>query len=253
MQATNKYDRYLSPDRDFQSGPYKTKTRYILCSSPRVGSTLLGQMLRDTNQAGDPLEYLNQNYFNALLRRSNDISSFHHAYNLLERYRTSSNGVFGLQLHWSHFNQFFQEKNVLMDEFFRKFDKIVFLRRRNRVEQAISLYRASLTKLWSSIDEDNRNAHYYENENFDPIAITKFMHSAIAQDQGWINYLELKGKEYLTIYYEDIIDNWESEGKMLLKYLINDETPIPKMGLRQQRPDNDLTYKKFTDYLGCKT
>lgn len=245
-----KQDWYLSPARDFPDGPHRTRLRYLLCSSPRVGSTLVGQMLRDTGQAGDPLEYLNPRKFRALLRRNPAIDSFQAALDFVERHRTSENGVFGLQLHWRHFNEFFAGNRTRMDEFFHRFDTFVFLRRRDHVAQGISLYRAARTLLWSSIDEDIRQARSHDYEEFDPAAITAYVGRVMAQDQGWSDYLQASGRPYLTLYYEDLVANWDAEGRRLLWFLIKRDLAIPPMALRRQRPEQDELDRRFRQHWG---
>ena len=68
MPGTARLDYYLSHARDF-SESYRVNQRYLICTSPRCGSTLFGQMLYDTRKMGDPLEYLNPNYLAAYFRR----------------------------------------------------------------------------------------------------------------------------------------------------------------------------------------
>ena len=245
-----KQDWYLSPARDFPNGPHPVRRRYLLCSSPRVGSTLVGQMLRDTGQAGDPLEYLNPRKFRALLRRNPAIDSFDAALDFLERYRTSDNGLFGLQLHWRHFNEFFGGDRTLMDAFFQRFDTFAFLRRRDHVAQGISLYRAARTLLWSSIDEDIRQARSHDYDRFDPAAITDYVGRVTAQDRGWSDYLEAGGRPYLTMYYEDVVANWDAEGRRLLRYLVDRDVPVPPMALRRQRPESDDLNRRFRQHWG---
>jgi LPS sulfotransferase NodH len=245
-----KQDWYLSPARDFPNGPHPTTLRYLLCSSPRVGSTLVGQMLRDTEQAGDPLEYLNPRKFRALLRRNPAITTLDAALGFLEQHRTSDNGVFGLQSHWSYFNEFFAGDRTLMDAFFQRFDKVVFMRRRDHIAQGISLYRAARTRLWSSIDEDMGQVRSQDFEEFDPAVITNYVGRVMAQDQGWSDYLDASGRPYLTVYYEDVVAHWDVEGRRLLGFLIERDPPIPPMALRRQRPEQDPLEQKFRRHWG---
>lgn len=200
METFNKYDQYLSKQRDFEDSTHKTRTRYIICSSPRTGSTLLGQMLKDSNCAGDPLEYFNPQYLQALRRRFNT-SRFDEIIQLLERHRTSSNGVFGIQIHWSHFSKIFLRNPNRQDLFFENFDKIIFIRRRDKIAQAVSLYRAYTTKLWSSLDEDRIKTNYHKDiEDFDPEALSKFLHYVIHQDEAWLKYLSGKTQPCKTVF-----------------------------------------------------
>lgn len=250
--AVNKYDQYLSSARDFQGGPYQIKTRYILCTSPRVGLTVLGQMLTDTGCAGDPLEYFNPRYFQALQKRMNGGTTLSSVMSFLENHRTSSNGLFGVQIHWSHFNRLFQGNTDLRDEFFDCYDKIVFVRRRNRIEQAISLYRATRSNLWSSLDEGREGARHHDENTFDPVNIIRFLHNVSLQDQGWLDYFKRRQKEYLTVYYEDLMKDWNGKSQEVIDYLAPPYAlPIPRKALRQQRPEEDALASELMNYLGC--
>lgn len=249
MDTRNKYDRYLSKERDFEDSPNRPQTRYIICSSPRTGSTLLGQMLKDSNCAGDPLEYFNPQYLQALRRRFNT-SRFDEIVQLLERHRTSNNGVFGIQMHWSHFSKIFQHNPTAENLFFEKFDKVIFIRRKDKIAQAISLYRASTTKLWSSLDEEKSNATYCtEDEAFDPEALSRFLHYVIHQDEAWRKYLSGKDKPCLTVFYEDLAQNWEHTSRDVLNFITAYAKEIPPMGIQRQRPENDPLKEKFSNYL----
>jgi LPS sulfotransferase NodH len=251
MANFNKYDQYLSKQRDFEGSPHKVQTRYIICSSPRTGSTLLGQMLKDSNCAGDPLEYFNPQYFQALRRRFNASAKFDEITQLLESHRTSPNGIFGIQIHWSHFSKIFQNNPHERDLFFRNFDKVIFIRRKDKIAQAISLYRATTTKLWSSVDEDQiKTAYYKDDEYFDPEALTRFLHYVIYQDEGWLKYLNANNKSYKTLFYEDITQDWNRSSRNVLNFITSYSKDVPAMGMRQQRPENDILNNKFRRYLG---
>ncbi len=246
----NKYDTYLSEDRDFEGGPYPVRMRYLLCSSPRVGSTLLGQMLTDSCIAGDPLEYLNPNYLKAAMGRDKSVINLKSLCNFLEEKRTSPNGVFGMQIHWSHFNQFFKKNTSSMSHFFLKFDKYIFLRRRDKVAQAVSLLRASKTGLWSSLDEDQVGYGYIKDEKFEPQEIARYLNYIISQDLSWIEFFKSTNRQYMTIYYEDLNDSWDLSGRKILSHLTGRECVVPEMSLRKQRPEQDLYVDQFKEYLG---
>ena len=157
MSKSTRLDQYLSPARDSQGG-VRPRLRYLRCSSPRCGSTLFGQMLFDSGVMGDPLEYLNPSYAAAFFRRfpghSNSVDAI---LSTLEGLRTAPSGLFGMQLHFSHFQTLYPD-DAAKRQFLARFDRLVFMRRRNKFAQAASLYRATHTGLWSSLEEDIRQA-----------------------------------------------------------------------------------------------
>jgi trehalose 2-sulfotransferase len=76
---------------------------YLVCSTPRSGSTLLCRALEATGVAGEPTEYFNPHHRARLTAQwgcGTDLASYLRA--LLSR-RTGSNGVFGSKLHWDQF------------------------------------------------------------------------------------------------------------------------------------------------------
>ena len=72
-------------------GPAASSLRcYIVCSTPRSGSSLLCRALASMGIAGTPTEYFNPVTRASLTARSR---------------RTSANGVFGTKLHWEQLEQ----------------------------------------------------------------------------------------------------------------------------------------------------
>jgi len=82
---------------------------YILCSTPRCGSTLLCDLLAQSGDLGVPHEYLNISSHGLVLmsRLGIDLTDPNLALtylNTLKRARTTPNGIFGLQAHHHHLN-----------------------------------------------------------------------------------------------------------------------------------------------------
>lgn len=248
-----KYAYYLSDVRDFpQPQSLPPKIRYLICSSPRTGSTLLGQMLTDTQCAGDPLEYFNPGYFNELQKRSKS-NNLYKNIEFLEKIRTSSNGVFGLQMHFSHLSQIFKNNKTELQNFINSFHKLIFIRRKNKIKQSISWHKASTSNEYSSIDQDISGHSKYNCHPQEPVTekIINLLNLITQQDIGWENLLAQKTNATI-IYYEDLIENWDSECRRIINHIIPYEGKIPSMALRKQGLDNDKTISDINDYLGLK-
>lgn len=160
---------------------------YIVCSTQRSGSTYLCRLLASTGVAGNPQEYFearadtglppHPGYFLAGLprtgagirddRRSTDAPHYSDLRAVdgwethLERtFRsgTTGNGVFGAKLMWSQLPDLEQHAAALEDlaslsgaellECLFNHPSYVWMRRRDRVRQAISLWRALQTRTW---------------------------------------------------------------------------------------------------------
>jgi len=160
---------------------------YIVCSTQRSGSTYLCRLLANTRMAGNPQEYFearaetgsppHPGYFLAGLPRTgagirddvrptdapeySDLRAVDGWEEHLERtFRlgTSDNGVFGAKLMWNQLPDLEQHATA-MPEFAglggsELLDRLlgnpsyVWLRRRDKVRQAISLWRALQTRTW---------------------------------------------------------------------------------------------------------
>src|SRR5262245_12546025 len=118
-------------------------TDYIICSTPRSGSTLLGFLLLECKMMGVPHEYLQQQlHFPALVRRCGSFSpdgsiEFETYIAWLRRRRSTANGVFGMKAHFSHVAHLLHLPAVAK---WIENARLIRLRRRDVVRQAISFY-----------------------------------------------------------------------------------------------------------------
>lgn len=90
---------------------------------------------------------------------------------------------------------------------------IVFLRRINIVQQAISLWNAELTQSWTSKMEKIRDPHY----NFDEIK--RRYYDLKIQNFAWLAILKKERISFLNVYYEDLLINKEKFFFNLLCYI----------------------------------
>src|SRR3954470_3229203 len=161
---------------------------YLVCATPRSGSTLLCRALGQTGVAGRPEEYFEarrdtgrppapRDYFigaegidlDALLGRDHslppapDHSSLagvgdyaDHVAAALER-GTTANGVFGAKVMWGHLSDFSALAGGAPPELFNRLfgrPRYVWVSRRDRVRQAVSLWKAIQTQAWAADDGD---------------------------------------------------------------------------------------------------
>src|SRR5262249_15586129 len=90
----------LSPENDFP--PTACRFKYLICSTPRSGSTLLSTGLASTGRAGRPLEYLSQPY-GVVFKERNGRLLLPEYWRFLVTRRTTPNGVFGMKMHFDQF------------------------------------------------------------------------------------------------------------------------------------------------------
>jgi LPS sulfotransferase NodH len=138
---------------------------YIICTSPRNGSTLLCQLLTNTNVAGVPDSYFHKpslnNWMevhgiapNSLDNRSETLEAV-----LKKAHKTgpAETGMFGLRLQGGRLNYFMDQLKLLHSEQNSDVERLnttfgkaafIFLSRKNKLEQAISCVKAMQTGLW---------------------------------------------------------------------------------------------------------
>ncbi|THD83273.1 MAG: hypothetical protein E7812_00320 [Phenylobacterium sp.] len=121
---------------------------YIICTSPRSGSTLLSEMLACAGDAGGPIEFLNRGYRDG----HTDWTTY---LELVRRSCSSDNGVFGGKAHWYQLDEYICDwANIDSGDLFDALcsslgvHRFIWLRRADVLRQAISLYRAMISSTW---------------------------------------------------------------------------------------------------------
>lgn len=247
---------YLSEERDFPYFGGDKLCNYVICSSPRSGSTLLAQMLYDTKLAGDPLEYINPMYIMEYNKRFAGSSyEIYSIINNIKKIRTSPNGYFGIKLHFSQFYEILNNNNECESiKFLSSLGKIIFIRRKNKLSQGISLYRSEASDIWSSIDENYRDDlnDLRQKIIFDRLKIFNSINRAVWQDSSWNDILNKYKFDYYEVYYEDLCEDWVTVSQGVLRYLgLNvDRALIPAPALRKLAPEDDDLVRQMRAYLG---
>lgn len=191
--SEKKYDLAL-----FEGRP---KTNYIICSTPRSGSSLLCSLLTSTGVMGVPHEYF---FFSVhgkpLITRFSipetptlNLSVY---FTTIEKWRTTSNGVFGVKAHINQCLPYF--KNGFIKRHFTNL-KFVYMVRRNVVAQAVSLAIASQTEKWSSHGTAKKTAEYNFEYIQSGIGITA------SQNAIWEQFFAANEISPLIVFYEDLL------------------------------------------------
>ncbi len=216
---------------------------YLVCATPRSGSTLLCQLLDQTTIAGHPEEYFEALRHSGLPRRPHEYFDPDRHANIIERlaYRempdtaprpnalwqpetydrylewaiqqgTTPNGVFGAKVMWGYlgdFSQLLRGINGLaglpMPELLnRVFPGLRYIQitRKDKLRQAISLWRAVQTQAWRQ--DPNPNTSTTANPQFSFRAINYLVRLLTAHDASWDAYFVGLGHQPLKITYEDL-------------------------------------------------
>lgn len=243
----------LSLERDFR-GSFPVRTRYAILSSPRSGSTLLGRMLFETRMAGDPIEYLNRHLLAIERERTGKENlTYGEFLKSMEPRRTSENGMFGMQIHYSQFLAAFasNQVNEAMKRFVFGFDKLIWVRRRDRLRQAVSFAIARRTNAWSSEDSQVNSIHHPS--QIHPFECVQALSVVCQNDFGWGRLIKTLNLDACTIWYEDLAENYDEQCANALRHLRLDAsvTKIPEPPIRRQASGlNEQVLNQLLAYLG---
>lgn len=188
---------------------------YLLCGTPRTGSTLLCGLLASTGVAGRP-----QSYF-----RQPDLSDWAATFGVpvagdgtfdygeyvagVVRYGTTPNGVFGARIMWGMVELAVKAANpsrsggsdlqVLSDAFGPLL--LVHLRRQDTVGQAVSWARAEQTGFWQQGDAAEA-APQFDLEQISDLVRTIREHNA-----AWEAWFSQQGAEPYVVTYEGLVED----------------------------------------------
>lgn len=219
--------------------PSKVKS-YIIASTPRSGSTLLGKLLSETKIAGSPHEFFHDKHSKDYFARWK-INSLEEYIAYLYSNRSTQNGIFGIKIHYHQLKNF-DIKTVELNKIFNC-PKYIFIRRKNKLEQAISLAKALQTKQWAVQDgEDVKKAVY------DYHQIKRCLTNLENEEKKWEELFIENRINYFELYYEDFISDINFYIIQVLDFLniqcIN--LPILKPSIKQMKNnESNEWYKRF--------
>jgi trehalose 2-sulfotransferase len=189
---------------------------YILCGTPRSGSTLLCSLLRSSGVAGQPESWFRlpnraawaQGWGIANGRGDYAWSDYLSA---AISAGTGTNGVFGLRLMWNMLGELVADLggapvSQQADLLGRTFGPAQFicLSRRDLVAQAVSRHKAEVSGTW--------HLGFGEAENpavphYDAASIGRYLNEATADALAWEGWFTAQGITPHCVFYEDLADN----------------------------------------------
>jgi LPS sulfotransferase NodH len=226
--------------------------RYVICATPRSGSTLLCSGLASTALAGDPDEFFNPRKLFLRLQTFNlSVGSLEdYVAGLIER-TASPNGGFGVKLMWEDLSNFLDDNLgefpdyaplQTVDRLAKLFNqpKYIFVTRRDKVRQAISLRKAYETDIWKmprdkSLTSDNGTPQ--DELRFDFYRVRKLMHGIDHDEWEWMRFFKRSKIEPLTVVYEDFVANFDKTIRTTLSHIgveVGADFEVPPMRLNKQ-------------------
>jgi LPS sulfotransferase NodH len=192
---------------------------FLIAATQRTGASLLCAALQATGVVGDPQEDLAAWTYGLRGRswRHRTLDDY-----LMTRWNVgaSPHGVFGCRLLIDHLATLCESAGT-GDWPARWLDRIappvwVFLRRRDRTAQAVSLYKAEATGLWWDLGEPQIGVQPVD---YDRAAIAACRARLEEADRAWCVLFDAFPLDPIEICYEDLIEDLEGTVRRLLARL----------------------------------
>lgn len=251
---------------------------YLVCATQRSGSTLLCELLKATEVAGvpdeffealrptglprQPRQYFEDRALEDIARRLVPIDpgrpeqpgEFEGWFRYVLQRGTSPNGVFGAKMMWNYFDDFRTRLgelpglggltfNQALDEVFPRL-RIIFMRRRDKVPQAVSLWKAIQTQQWRTDPESAANprpdhaAQSGRPVEYDYRAIKHLLDELHRWDARWEDWFHATGREPIRVIYEEFTSSRAATiGRVLDDLGIDPPEPEGQGPMRRQADD----------------
>ncbi len=198
---------------------------YVICTSPRSGSTLLCKLLASTGIAGNPASYFHRpsisnwlQYFDLTPESSTpERSILDTIFKVAIAKGSLDTGIFGLRMQRHSFDFFTEKLATLHRElptdllrFHEVFGRTAFLHltRLDKVEQAISYVKAEQTGLWHMATDGAELERLSSPQApiYDPDRISVCVDEMKAYDHEWESWFAKENIDRLRITYESLAE-----------------------------------------------
>jgi trehalose 2-sulfotransferase len=205
---------------------------YIICTTPRSGSSYLCALLRSTNVLGQPREY-----FHASTGQDPELQ--------LEQVVQSAatpNRVYGLKAFPDQFDR------MVTTTWSRRLPPLaaVFLRRRSLLSQGLSYAKARQTGEWVASETTATDPV------FDAGHVTRLMMEIARGEAQWRFYFASRGIEALELFYEDVVASPQVAVDAVADLVGLPERPLidaGQIGLKVQRDERSEAWR--TQFLAA--
>ncbi|WP_346895612.1 Stf0 family sulfotransferase [uncultured Roseibium sp.] len=196
---------------------------YIICTSPRSGSTLLCRMLADTGIAGKPASLFYRPSIEDWLTRMNitpaETATERDSLAAILRAAidrgTAGTGLFGLRQQRPSFPFLCKKLAVLYPDeptdrarLHRAFGPTLFihLTRHDKIEQAVSYLKAEQSGLWHAAPDGSELERLapHRDPSYDRDQIRACVETMTDYDNGWLSWFDQEGISPLRISYKNL-------------------------------------------------
>lgn len=223
------------------------KKSYLVLMIPRTGSNLLTTHLQRID-FGYPIEAFHFNHTNIRKQYDWDID-FNDPVALMRKAIEFQmvEGIFGMKLNWLQFQTFLKTAHQITDpynpdltdkeliEVFFPNTSFIYMKRFDKVKQAVSLSRGKQTGIWTvKIDQSDNYKNYILPAVYNRAHIEGCLEDLLSTDSAWENYLHIHDIEYLEVWYNNLANDFIQEMSRIYAHLgINREKVIAPV-LRKQ-------------------
>jgi trehalose 2-sulfotransferase len=213
---------------------------YFLSTTSRSGSSLLCEGLASTGIAGKPREYFKPDSEKGWFENLGVTGDSDYLARILQAGATP-NGVFGAKVMWHQLLQVTSKLRMIQGTHLRDLEvprgafpdlRYIFLRRRDKVAQAVSYFKAIKSGFWHAIEPLEGGERPRIDFAFDFEAIDREVIRFTRDEANWCQYFDGWGIEPFELVYEDFPHDYESTVLAILRFL---EIPI-RSGLRIKPP-----------------
>lgn len=199
---------------------------YVICTSPRSGSTLLCKLLAATGIAGNPESYFHEpsiSSWQAELDLTPDPSAserdaLHEVFRAAIAEGSLDTGLFGLRLQRHSFDYFTEKLAILhadgatdRERFDSAFGRTLFihLSREDKLEQAVSYLKAQQSGLWHQAPDGTELERLSEPQElqYDRDEIQVQIDEMTAMDAAWVDWFAREGIEPFRVTYKALSAN----------------------------------------------
>lgn len=235
---------------------------YVICATPRSGSTLLAEGLYRTGELGVPIEYLALDSTQAYLFERWRCHTMDDYLDCLFRLRTTPNGVFGMKVHWMQLESFVahvgggdspepplvREHRTLGRLFPRL--RYVHIARDDNDRAAVSWWIASRTGKWSRTVDASAT---HPMPRYDFGAIDELRRKLDAMDGAWTRFFDINGVEPHRVSYEALVGSYEPTIRATAAALGRDpavvSVPPPRLARQADERSAELLDRYRSDRL----
>jgi LPS sulfotransferase NodH len=201
-------------------------TSYLICATPRSGSFLLCEALKNTGIAGRPEEYFWRDDEPFWSERWG-VSTYADYLDKAIEEGTTPNGVFGAKVMWGYFDDFVsklrqlpQYRETAVPDLMRTvFPNLhyIWMTRRDKVRQAISFWKAIETGIWAWTGDEPPVPAKEPAFDFEPIDY--LVQEIVTHEAAWQQYFSECGVKPFTVAYEELVPACEEMALQALQYL----------------------------------